>query len=573
MFFRVWGDKATEALQQMISCDLSALSDNYAIPAMMLDEEGGIVSILSVCKGKDSDYLLATTEKYSAPALEWFDKITDENFKFSDGSVISAPVCIESVDESAFADIDSVKNLLDDIGEISDVADANSKCSGIIDFEKLFFVGQSAVAKVIAGGQLETYTANLEELPVRKTVLNEVHKTLGGKMVPFAGWEMPVQYPSGIFAEHKAVRTAAGLFDVSHMGVFEVKGKDAGAFLNLVLSNNVAALKDGKAQYNYILNPDGKGLDDSFLYKFDDENFMLVVNAANAETDWAWFEAVLSGKYIIDNDVPSKKFKGDVTLRNLRDAGSDSLIDLAFQGPKSRDILLKLAGDDSKDAVSSVKMNSIAKASLKGIPVILTGTGYTGEDTGFEIYVHPDKAVELWNAILEAGKDEGALPIGLGARDSLRVEAGFPLFGHELEGKHGISITEAGYGFAVKYQVPFFIGKTPYRKSNVPRSRSVLRLHGKGKRSLRDGHIIINDNGEKIADVTSFAFLDEDKNFVVIALLGSAKKLDSGTKLKGYRASEAPGSGNIDDRKVVELEVMERFASPEEKGGWKEKYL
>ncbi len=414
------------------------------------------------------------------------------------------------------------------------------------------------------------FAFDLPELPIRKTVLNSIHRDLNGKMVPFAGWEMPVQYDAGIFAEHIAVRTSAGLFDVSHMGVFEIKGKDAESFLNMVLSNDVSKLKNGQAQYNYILNVDGYGLDDSFLYRFTEDWFMLVVNAANAEIDFAWLEAVLSGKYIIDKDNPEKSFSGEVEFRNLRDAGDDSLIDIAFQGPKSRDVLLKIAED--ADAVNSVDMSNIAKTKLAGIPVVLTGTGYTGENIGFEIYVHPDNACELWKAILETGKDDGVLPVGLGARDSLRVEAGFPLFGHELEGPDKISITDAGYGFAVKYDVPFFVGKAPYQERNEPRKRKIIRLHGKGKRSLREGHILIDDEGNKMGQVTSFAFLDEDKNFIVLALVDFGCKIPISSVVRGYRASEVDDKKGVDERKVVELTMMSRFAKDEEKEIWLELY-
>ncbi|MHC4874637.1 MAG: glycine cleavage system aminomethyltransferase GcvT [Planctomycetota bacterium] len=396
----------------------------------------------------------------------------------------------------------------------------------------------------------EVFNFDLPELPIRKTVLNEAHKALGAKMVPFAGWEMPVQYETGIFAEHKAVRTAAGLFDVSHMGVFEVMGSDAEAFLNSVLTNDIASLKPGKAQYNYILKPDGRGLDDSFLYRFSGEKFMLVVNAANAEKDWAWLEAVKSGQYIIDNGDSSRTFTGDVSLRNLRDVGEDSLIDLAFQGPLSKEILAGLSDSDTdKEKIEAVGMNSIAEVSVAGIKIILTGTGYTGENTGFEIYVHPDNAVKLWNTILETGKDKGVLPIGLGARDSLRIEAGFPLFGHELEGDDKISITEAGYGFAVKAEVDFFIGKAPYLTENDPRTRKILRVHGKGSKSLREGHILINEEGAKIATVTSFAFLDKDKNFIIMALADFSTKIKAGEQVKGYRAAEVDQEKGIDEQR------------------------
>ncbi len=257
---------------------------------------------------------------------------------------------------------------------------------------------------------------------LKETPLAAAHRALGGKMVPFAGWEMPVQYPTGIMAEHQAVRAGAGIFDVSHMGEFEVTGPDRNAFVNRVTCNDVSALGPGGVQYSGILTPEGTFVDDCTVYRFADR-LMLVVNASNRAKAW---------EYIVD-----QKQAGGANIR-LRDISDDTGL-LAVQGPKAEALLQPLSSIN----LSSIGYYRCAMGQLAGVGCFISRTGYTGED-GFEIYCRWKDTVALWEAFTKAG----AVPIGLGARDSLRLEMGYALYGQEIDDT--ITPLEAGLGWIVK---------------------------------------------------------------------------------------------------------------------------
>ena len=260
---------------------------------------------------------------------------------------------------------------------------------------------------------------------LKRTPLFETYQKMGAKVIDFGGWELPVQF-SSILEEHEAVRTQAGLFDVSHMGQFIVEGKDAESFINTIVSNDVTKVEVDQAQYSAMCYPDGGTVDDLIVYKLADEKYMFVPNAANIDKDYAWI---------------NEHLKGDVTLKNI----SDEIGLLAIQGPKTESILQKLTDID----LSKIVFYHFAQnVTIAGIPDILVSrTGYTGED-GFELYLAGDKVAELWDKLLEAGKEDGLKPCGLGARDTLRLEARLNLYGQELT--KDISPLEAGIGFAVK---------------------------------------------------------------------------------------------------------------------------
>ncbi|MEW6422627.1 MAG: glycine cleavage system aminomethyltransferase GcvT [Deinococcota bacterium] len=258
------------------------------------------------------------------------------------------------------------------------------------------------------------------ETPLKRTPLYAAHLRAGARMVPFGGWDMPVQY-TGVKAEHDAVRTRAGVFDVSHMGEFRVTGPDAEAFLQRVTTNDVTKLKPGRAQYNWLPNESGGLVDDIYVYRVGPEEFLLVVNAANIEKDWAHLQQHAQGF--------------DVRLSDE----SDRWGLLAVQGPQAEALLQPHTGTD----LSTKKKNAYFPATLLGFDVWLARTGYTGED-GFEVFVKAEEAEALWEALLALG----LIPAGLGARDTLRLEAGFPLYGHEFaEDLHPLAST---YTWVVK---------------------------------------------------------------------------------------------------------------------------
>ncbi len=344
----------------------------------------------------------------------------------------------------------------------------------VADDTRPYFVSTLPAPK--AGKPLPDFVWNEPaDPPLKRTGLFETHKALGAKIVPFAGWEMPVWY-SGVVEEHLATRHAAGLFDVSHMGVWEAFGPSACAFLDGVCGNEVASLAVGQSLYTQYLGPDADVIDDTMIYRRGREKYLIVVNASNDEKDWAWMNAVRRGEVCIDRARPWAKAPGraGVTLRNLRDpaVGADMRVDLALQGPKSRDILLALGADAATAArIMRLKRTELCDATLGGFDLIVSRTGYTGEAMAFELFVHPRRATELWAALLKVGTPVGLMPVGLGARDSLRTEAGLPLYGHEMAGPFGYSVGDSGFGSYVKTNKPWFIGRAAYLDQEKKRSR------------------------------------------------------------------------------------------------------
>ncbi|MCM3122377.1 glycine cleavage system aminomethyltransferase GcvT [Mesobacillus sp. AQ2] len=270
---------------------------------------------------------------------------------------------------------------------------------------------------------------------LKRTPLFEVYKEYGGKTVDFGGWELPVQF-SSIKEEHEAVRTKAGLFDVSHMGEIEVKGPDSLDYLQKLMTNDVSKLKNGGAQYTAMCYENGGTVDDLLVYKIEDDHYLLVVNASNIEKDYDWMQ---------------KHLEGNVKIENL----SEGMAQIAIQGPKAEGILQKLSAEHDLGTIGFFKFSE--EVDLNGKKALVSRTGYTGED-GFEIYCDSNDAVSLWKEILVAGKEDGVIPCGLGARDTLRFEANLALYGQELSPE--ISPLEAGIGFAVKLNKEAdFIGK------------------------------------------------------------------------------------------------------------------
>ena len=311
-----------------------------------------------------------------------------------------------------------------------------------------------------------------------RTPLFEVYKDYGAKTIDFGGWDLPVQF-SSIKEEHEAVRTKAGLFDVSHMGEITVKGPESLPYLQKMMTNDVSTLKDGGAQYTAMCYPDGGTVDDLLIYKKQDNDYLLVVNAANIEKDYAWLK---------------ENVTEDVEVINI----SNDVAQLALQGPLAEETLQKLTSTD----LSSIKFfKFIDNVEVAGMNTLVSRTGYTGED-GFEIYCQPEDAAKLWVAILDAGKDLGVLPIGLGARDTLRFEAKLALYGQELS--KDITPIEAGIGFAVKTnKEEDFNGKEVLKdqKENGA-SRKLVGIEMIDKGIPRHGYeVFVGD--EKVGEVTT----------------------------------------------------------------------
>lgn len=309
----------------------------------------------------------------------------------------------------------------------------------------------------------------------RKTPLYDEHVALGGKIVEYAGWLLPVQY-TGLEREHQAVREKAGLFDVSHMGEVLIEGPDATAFVERLLTNKVTKAAPGRIVYGLMLDEDGYPVDDLLVYKYGDDKYWLVVNAANAAKDVDWIRA--------------QQGEAKVTVTDQ----SAMFAQLAVQGPEAEEILGPLCDFTLSELQP---FHFLDEGQIADRTVIISRTGYTGED-GFEIYCRPEDAVELWRAILEAGEGE-VIPAGLGARDTLRFEAGLPLYGHEISPE--IDPLEGGLGFFVKLdKEPAFIGQTALKER--PLTRELLGLELLGRGMLREGYEIFLQ-GEPIGVVTT----------------------------------------------------------------------
>ncbi|MCI5597603.1 MAG: glycine cleavage system aminomethyltransferase GcvT [Lachnospiraceae bacterium] len=289
-----------------------------------------------------------------------------------------------------------------------------------------------------------------------KTPLYDCHVEAGGKIVPFAGYLLPVQYGTGVIKEHMAVRTQAGLFDVSHMGEVTLKGKDSLANLNYILTNDYTSLKTGSARYSPMCNEQGGVVDDLIVYKKGDDDYLIVVNAANRHKDFDFIKAHLFG---------------DVECEDI----SDSIAQIALQGPESQKILSKLVSEDDIPAKYYTFKENVE---IGGNAWLISQTGYTGE-FGFELYGPAEEAPKVWNMLLEAGKEFGLIPCGLGARDTLRLEAAMPLYGHEMNDE--ITPLETGLNFAVKMKKDNFIGKDAMvAKGDLTRKRVGLKVTGRG---------------------------------------------------------------------------------------------
>lgn len=380
-----------------------------------------------------------------------------------------------------------------------------------------YFVGCQSLDPVRSRPPLSAFEWQEDaDAPLQRTPLYEWHRAHTRKVIPFAGWEMPVWY-TGVLDEHNAVRKAAGLFDVAHMGVFEISGPHATEFLDLVCSNYVRWFAPGESFYAYFLDVDGQIIDDLMVYRRSKDLYLMVVNASNADKDWAWLNAVNNGEVLIDRDRPDLRVLRPATLRNLKDpaCGGDQRVDLALQGPASLAILQSLAGDPQlKDRLGRVPKTGLIECTLgaaagsgEGFDLVIARTGYCGEEIGYEIFVHPERAVAFWETLLQAGEPFGLKPCGLAARDSTRTEAGLPLYGHELAGHYGISPAGAGFGSYVKLHKPYFVGRQAYLAREKGRQMEVARyrMNERGVRMPKNGDPVVNRKGRAIGWVTSAA--------------------------------------------------------------------
>ncbi len=310
----------------------------------------------------------------------------------------------------------------------------------------------------------------------KRTALHAVHKAVGARMTEFGGWDMPIEY-AGITQEHLAVRTSAGLFDVSHMGEITVRGPEALPFLQSITSNDVSRLSIHQAQYSALMYPEGSAVDDCVVHRMGEDDYFICVNAANTDKDFDWL---------------TKHNSLGAELKNV----SSQYSQLALQGPRAAAILSKVTGVD----LAAIRTYWFRPADCCGVNGILARTGYTGED-GFEFYFSPEHSEHVWNALLEAGKDGGLQPVGLGARNTLRLEAGYALYGHELD--ENTTLLEANLGWICKLDKGEFLGRAALLKQREEGLRKKLVGFEMAEPGIaRDGYPVWVD-GEKAGYVTS----------------------------------------------------------------------
>ncbi len=333
---------------------------------------------------------------------------------------------------------------------------------------------------------------------VRKTALNPVHRRMGAKMVEFNGWDMPVEYPSagGIIAEHNAVRTGVGVFDVSHMGDIRVSGPEAQAAVQQISMNDASRLAMGQAQYSALLYPQGTFVDDVIVHRLGEDDYLLVINAGTREKDFNW---------VHDN---TRQF--NCRVENL----SDDFTQIAIQGSKGVNLLQKLTDAD----LSAVKFYWLTHGTVCGLKnILIARTGYTGED-GFEIYIPADEATSarVWSEVLAAGKEFGVVPCGLGARNTLRLEAKLALYGHEISDT--INVWEAGLDRFCKMEKTDFTGRAALEKAKAGGvKRTLVGLEMIERGIARDGYKVLDDAGREIGYVTSGSFAPFLKKNIALA--------------------------------------------------------
>ncbi|MCW5877222.1 MAG: glycine cleavage system aminomethyltransferase GcvT, partial [Anaerolineales bacterium] len=527
------GSQAQALLNVAIASDIEAAGAKSNLPAQMHTPKGAVQ--LGVSRLGAGHYLLAVPRAKFGLAAEWLRAL-------SDGYVTLDAEDLARTAPGPVAATESKRK----------VAAPKGKPAAA---RKPYAIGTGAAGKAALPDFAWQPPA---DPPLKRTRLYEVHQSLGAKLVPFAGWDMPLRY-SSVREEHLAVRQAAGLFDVSHMGVYDARGPQAAAFLDSVCANDIAGLHVGMSLYTHFLDPDGGVIDDLLVYRLDEEDYLVVVNASNNEKNWAWLNAVRAGEVCIDRQRPDAlAFGRGAELRDLRAAssGADQRVDLALQGPNSRKILLALADKAGKARLRGLGRFGVTRATVAGLDLIVSRTGYTGEWFSYELFIHPDQAVQLWHSLFEAGAKHGLQPIGLGARDSLRIEAGLPLYGQELAGPHDLSPADAGFRGFVRTGKPWFIGRDAFLAREAKRRREVLRFQfPPGVRMAHQGDPVTDADGKAIGEVTSCS-LDQHGTLTGQAWVDK-KHAKEGTAIFVYQGMH--GKQLAADAQGTEARVLSRF--------------
>jgi glycine hydroxymethyltransferase len=535
----IHGDKAAQFLNAAHVRDIAAMANQTACETNLYVADGKKTAVLQRTTANNYTLHFANSQDAEETAV-WLSDLSDGYIQFGDlYAKLPGPIIIKQTAPSTNYPI----------SQSSDLAPT-----------KPYHIGHHLTEST--ADALPAF--NWEEPadpPIKRTALYATHKALGAKLVPFGGYDMPVWYTS-VTEEHLAVRQTAGLFDVSHMGVLEASGDHVGEFLDQVTANEVSTLRNGRSLYSFLLMPNGDVIDDLLIYRLAEEKFLLVVNASNNDKDWAWLNAVNEGKVQIDEKRPFAKIQHPITLRDLRDPahGPDCRVDLALQGPASKQILLAMSSDESTtQLIQKMAWAGLGQGALSGFDVIISRTGYTGERIAYELFVHPEQVVAFWQALLAAGEPLGLKPCGLAARDSTRTEAGLPLYGHEMAGELNLSPSEAGFGSYAKMWKPFFIGRDALQARINQQSQILVRfrMNDKGVRRPETGDPVMDGRGKIVGTVTSCA-IDSEGYLLGLAVL-PFEMTASGTPLLIYQL----GGGKRPLRVPNELGLGKRLPTPD----------
>ena len=544
--FDLGGADIRQFLDYVLTSDVEALQPGQSQPTAILTPNGEVPGTLIAMKGGGFRLILPGGWQ-AGQTVAWLRALSDGYVAFDeDGGTSSARRKVPGpiwVREAVEATVSMVSG--DPIGQ-----------------RKPYFIGISNHSAARDYEALPGFNWQEPETPMRRTPVYEIHRQLGAKLIPFAGWEMPVWY-SSVVEEHLAVRQAAGLFDVAHMGVYQAEGPHAAQFLDSVVGNDVGGLGVGESLYTHFLDAEANVIDDLLVYRRGPEKFLVVVNASNDDKDWAWLNAVRAGEVLIEGKRPwARAFGREVTLRNLRDSkeGGDMRVDIALQGPRSRDILLALGCDEAaRRRILALKRTELCDATMGSIDLVISRTGYTGEKMAFELFVHPERAEALFKALLQVGEPFGLKPCGLGARDSLRTEAGLPLYGHEMglnsghQGERDLGVTEAGFGSYVKTYKPWFIGRMAFIEREKARKGVVVRFrfNEKGVRMAHGGDPVIDKRGRVAGWVTSCAV--DSEGYLTGQAYVELKSAEQGSSLSVFQGApksvgKAPAEMQVGDR-------------------------
>ncbi len=553
--FRIHSGRVRALLNELTPADLLSLKPGEPCSTFLFDEEGILLSEVIVGQIGEEEYLVLAPKSNRLSVLTWLSGIADGYVLFDMDDVfrkVQGPAVVEEIPETAIPE-EARRWLTISIaseGNGTTIGDAFAQSPERFAIQKPYFVGQQHLDLSEPDPDRVVFSwTEPESGKLRKTPLHGTHAKLGARLVPFAGWEMPVWYTSAL-DEHRAVRETAGLFDLGHMGVFQVSGTYATEFLNAVTSNYAAWLENGQSHYAYLLDVDGQMIDDVFIYRRAFDRYLLVVNAVNEMKDWEWLTGVNEGRYLVDRDHPTRRPSPSVEIKDLK--RERAVIDIALQGPLSRDILDQILDPAGRLAVAALERTEFCELTIDTHQLIVARTGYTGEPLGYEIYIGGSSSQWLWDRLIEVGTPLGLLPCGLAARDSTRTEAGFPLYGHEFAGARDVNAFEAAYGSYIKLHKPFFVGRGSSVAAYRALKRSIVRFRAEpGARRVQLGASVLDRNGAVVGQVTSCVSLGDVQ--VGLALL-ERTGVEPGTSISLLN----PPGGKTTEKPISQLAVGDR---------------